>query len=482
MKISLTIFILSFSIACGADYYVAVTGSDATGDGSLGNPYATLSNAVVKSLAITGFVDQKNIYLCAGNYYSTSANINGWVSGGGGGNMLIAAYTNGVILYGGQILTGWSANGDGTYTASLGAFPGNDPAISQTTTWQPRILLADGSRVRWAEYPDAMLSGTNKLHLQNDPTLNFSTITYTNLMTQTTNNEVCVDNSWNDAQLAVTDIDTGTKVMTLSGAVYRGAGNQQADDVRTYTLRNGSEGMLNPNTFWWNKTNNSIIFKPPVGKVPSSMSVVVPTSTKIIYLNGDTGGSVLSNIVVSNITLACTTAKLHDGSKKDPGQWYDGALSFKYTTNCAIWKCTIYACANSGIEGGNSDGGFNYGMTIRDCIIHDCGAGGISMRGLGSGAVISNNLIYDIWGLTKCAMGICPPVGEVSGTNYIVSNTVTNCDGPGIYCAEGQNLFISKNRVGRCVRQLRDMGGIYVYGSTTDSRHIIIQNYVENPE
>lgn len=471
----LLVSILFTRICSADDYYVATNGSDAVGvPGTLAQPFATLSNAVSRSVALTGWGYQKNIYICAGDYYNTA--VKATTGQFTNGNMLICAYTNGVTLWGGQLLTGWTTNGDGTYTASLGDFPPIDTDAAGVSTWQPRTLVADGQRVNWAEYPDANLGGTNKLYFANDPNANLSSITYTNTLENSTNLELCIDNSWNDAQVEVTAINTGTKVLTLSETVNHITG-QNGADVRTYTVRNNADGLINPNSFFWDKTNSTIIFKPPTGKYPSSMKVVVPSTSRILWIAGTYNASLISNVIVSNITFSCSTAPLAGGIKRDAGQGYEGALSIMCSTNCSIDKCIVYGSAGCGIEGGWSASGYNNGLKIANCIVHDCGSGGISIRGNGGDNIISNNLVYNIFGTTKRASGIVSANGYIGRTNYVISNTITNCDGAAIYIGSGNDCVISYNWIQRCMKQLRDMGAIYFIDA---SNFIVINNLISD--
>ena len=461
-------------MAAQSDFYVATTGSDAA-NGEVGTPVLTLSNAMRLATSVGGKTSQKRIFIRGGSYYNVQCYLDGFDDNG---NVAIQSYPGeSAVLYGGLLVTNtWTDNGDGTWTAALGTFPPINTNATATTTWQPRALVADGAVVKWAQYPDSTLAGTNKLHFSD---LTTTVLTYTNTMEATTNNELCIDNGWNDAQVAVFGIDTANSRLTNSASIAREA----ADDVKTYTLRNGKEGMLSANTFWWDKTNSTIVFRPAAGVDPNTLDVVVPTTTRIIYLHGMTlGGSLITNVCLSNLTLACTTAALHDGTKKDAGQFYDGAVTMHYTTNCVVDGCTFYGAANHAIEGGGTlYGGYNYGLTVRNCAIHDCGAGGISLRGVGASVTITNNLVYNLrGGVTQTALGIGPVNGGVGATNLILWNTITNLDGPGVFSGLGQNHLVAYNIVDGCVRQLRDMGGIYFQNTSTllNNRHIVLNNYI----
>jgi len=64
--------LISLPAWAGGDIYVATTGNDTTGNGSIGTPYATIAKAIT---AITDSNGGWNIILRSGTYNDTAANV-----------------------------------------------------------------------------------------------------------------------------------------------------------------------------------------------------------------------------------------------------------------------------------------------------------------------------------------------------------------------------------------------------------------------
>jgi parallel beta-helix repeat protein len=230
--------------------------------------------------------------------------------------------------------------------------------------------------------------------------------------------------------------------------------------------------MTQDNQFWWDKTNNVIVYRPPTGEDPNAMSIIVPTTTRIAFLKGAwTGASALTNVIITNLTFAVANARIGNGLKDDFGSYYSAAVACTFTTNCVIDNCRVYGVAGSGI--GTDAWLNNFNMIVRNCIVHDIGAGGIVFHN-GTACIISNNLVYSTGLLCQGGPGIR---GSPFLSALVTHNTVSNCSGSGIVIVAGTNSVISYNYISRCVKALRDMGGIYV-GQYAVSNSILV-NYIE---
>jgi hypothetical protein len=462
LKILIALF--GFALAAsGADYYVATNGFDTTGDGSIGNPWATIQKAV-NSTSANGqpsYLAQKNVWVRGGNYYNATVFIDEFSMA----NFLIASYQGeSAILYGGQPLTGWTAAGsNGWWVASLPTFPTIDTGTANETAWEPRSLLANGVAVPRAKDP-ATGTGTKYFY----SSFSGTALVYTNTFIASTNGEIQADASWTDAELNITAINTGTKTITTSAALDRGNMGGEADSITSFTMLNTPQGMTLPEQFWWNKTNNSIVY---AGGDPTVKTMIVPTCNRIVLARGFAGLE-LTNIVFSNLTFACTTIPIGTGVKDENGSLYFPAVDFYYTTNgCAVKNCTVFGCAGHGI--GNENTHPASLMAVTGCTIHDVGVGGIVFP-FASGITISSNLIYNCGNLCQAGGGV---VGGNSAN--IAGNTITNVTGAGIWIpaagVRNTNIVIQGNKIIRAAQQLRDFGAIY---SLTTTNLFIIGNVV----
>jgi len=446
--ITLFFSLLTYSIQAQVNVYVATTGNDVTGNGSIMNPYSTLTKAGAVLYALNNGATNKTIFLRGGSYYN--ANVMLW--NGRHDNLTLQSYPGeSAILYGGQPLTNWTSIGGGIWTAPLGVFPSSVTNVSTYNYWCPRTLLVNGNPAKWAELP---LRYTSQVG---------TSLVYTNEMSDTTNNELSLDLSWSDVQRDIVSIDTATRTITMSQSVSRGA---NTGDVKSYYLRNGPEGMLVDNSYWWDKTNLVVYYRPPAGIDPNIMSIIVPTTTRIIYGYGYSLSSVCSNMVFSNLTFACTTS--FKTSSGDAGAYNGyGAIHLGYPTNCIIDGCSFYGMGGFAI--GASSSSLAWGNTIRNCRIRDCGGAGIVLGG--NRTTISNNLIYNCGLITYAGVGI-----KAGSEGLVCNNTITNCNGAGIFIqAYNTNSIIRDNWIQRCVKKLRDMGAIY---GGENSGLVIMHNYV----
>ena len=462
-RIMKTLAILLIASACNSfsqttNYYVATDGSDSNLGTSTGAPFLTVSKAFAAIVALNQATWQKNIFVRGGSYYNVYVQPTSFDRCY---NTALQSYPGErAILYGGQLLTTWTDNGDGTWKASLGDFP---TAVTNAYQdhWEPRTLLVNGTPALWARYPAATYGNypdTDKLwftSVSGTP----GVLVYTNTMEATTNNEVCIDNSWSDTVFEVYSNNVTEKTLTAKAAIGRGG---QCTDVYTYALRNGKEGMTADNMFWWDKTNSTIVYRPASGVDPNTLTIVVPTVRRIMYIPS-AGGIGISNLVVSNITFAVTTAYnttvigANDAAAGD----FLSAISLTSPTNCVMDGVEIYCTGGPAV---NTTGGtYGGGNVWRNNVIHDCGTSGVEAASFFS--VHTNNLIYNCGLIHQSGAGLLYKSGDI-----IDGNTISNCVGAAITSVASTsgntNVIIRNNWIQRCVKALRDYGAIYGHNST----------------
>lgn len=452
-----------FSVSAG-DWYVSTTGVNAVGRGAIDQPLATIPYALTRAIAVDGKTAQRNIIVRGGAYYlqALSTDIDT-----AGANICFMGYPGETaILYGGQLQTGWAAAGSNNwYAAALGTHPSVTEPTGTLTTWQPRLLIVDGAVCtmgRWPAPTDGLYPATNDFHYT---TLSGATLTYTNVFAATTNMEVIVPKSWSSDTLNVNAINTGSKTLTLSASVTMGPNTTGAS---SFALRNTPEAIYANNQFWWDKTNNAVILQS--ASDPSTAMAVVPVQARMWWFQGWSASAAISNIVISNLTFACTTTTVDGGSLQDYAQGQRDVIRFSNATNCTIDHCTFYGLGGNAV--GNENSTADWGITIKNCIFRDIGCSAISFPGPSvAGLVVSNNLIYNCGLVYAGAPGIL--MGAVNNT--ICNNTISNCSGAGVLMLSASSGTIANNSISRCVTALRDMGGIYIDGSANIN---IIHNYV----
>jgi hypothetical protein len=448
--------------AHSTNFYVATNGSDSTGNGSLVSPYATIGQAVTASRAV-GKAVQKNIIIRGGSYYNVTVSVEQYADA----NITFMPYPGETpILYGGQLLTNWvPAGSNNWYVASLGPFPTSVSSVSSVTSWQPRTLLADGVTCTRGRMP-----ATGKYHYRS---LSGATLTYTNAFSKTTNMEVIVDKSWSDSEMAVTGINTQSKTLTLHESVSMGP---NTGDVTSFALVNLPEAINGDNQFWWDKTNNAIVYRSLGNADPNGKTMIVPTTTRICKIQGYGVGYEITNIVITNLTLAVCNAAIGTGASDNFGENYNAAIFFSSALNCIVDGCTLYGLGGNAV--GTENWFNNWNVTVQNCVIHDIGASGIVFPGCTS-CTASNNLVYRTGMICQGGLGIR---GCLHGGTLITHNTITNTMSAGIavqgdstYPNPAETPVITYNFINRAVQALRDMGGIYC-GDVSNA--LIAYNYV----
>ena len=136
------IFLVGTMSAYAATYYVATTGDDATGDGSLNNPWRTIQKA--SDNAVAG----DTVEIMAGTYSETIVPTN---SGTDGSPITYKAHgSDEVIVSGAETVTGWTQYSGNIYRAPI--------------SWDPQAVFVDGVDMIEARWPNK--TTLNKLTLE----------------------------------------------------------------------------------------------------------------------------------------------------------------------------------------------------------------------------------------------------------------------------------------------------------------------------
>lgn len=468
MKTIIAAILLLATATFGADYYVATNGNDSA-DGSIGTPFATVSKAFDAIIALNQPTVQKNIYVRGGNYYNTF--IYPPVYSRCHNTTLRSYPGEKPYLFGGQLLTGWTSNGDGTWKASLGTFS-SSITNDWVDHWEPRTLLVNGTPARWAQYPAPNYSVYPRTDKLSFTSCSDTSLVYTNAMENSTNGEVVVDNSWNDTAFEIYAINTGTKTITARSAIGRGG---QCSDVYTYAIRNTKEGLYQANMFFWDKTNNTVVYQPTNGVDPNTLNIVVPTQRYLFYLSsaGDVG---VSNLVVKDIAFAVNTVYYSDtvGAADYGSGVYNSAIYIVSPTNCVFDGVEVFCIAGGGVV--VSTAGLGGGNIIRNCVVHDIGTLGFGWSGYEN--LYTNNLIYNCGLFHQSGAGLL-----YSSRMQVVGNTFSNIVGAAIGSVSSTsgntNVLFANNLFIKCMKSLRDMGVLYGHNSTNIS--IIHNAFFDTP-
>jgi hypothetical protein len=283
----------------------------------------------------------------------------------------------------------------------------------------------------------------------------------------TTNMEVKIPWSFDAEFLQTSNVITASRLIRFVGQVWGQRGLQYIPDITNYYVENVSEGMTQPGQFYWDKTQQKVIYYPIGGKDPNTSTIIVPTTSRMWEIFGYTGtvgtfGTAPHDVTFSNLNMRVLAAPVElEGGM---GYLQDYASDISFTPNCGAGNITIQNC-KLGWGCGNGIGADFAGLTnffLRDSEIGFTGGYGVSVKAssIGGGrVVISNNYIHDGALLTDQAPGI-----NVSTNATVIRNRVWNWTEAGIADQSGVDgcLFV-QNDVSNCMQRNEDMGAYYQY-------------------
>lgn len=433
--------------AAPAAVFVAPDGSDANA-GTREKPFATLEKA---RDAARGLAEDKRIVLRGGHYFDVSVQL-----GPEDSNLTIeAAPGEKPLLYGGVSLQGWEKDGDQFVSAPLP--PGREKA-------EVRMLEVGGKMAQRARYPaegtlthesvfDVRWMSTTGGGWQRKPTdEELTTLRYKagdlgewlNLH----NAEITIYHMWDESCVGLAAHDGATRTLKFSSASGHPAG---AFGVRKYVLWNIREGLTAPGQWFHDRARNRIVYWPLPGQDLSKTLVVAATRETIVGLRG-TDKAPLQNVTLRDLGFAVTTVPLRAAGFASAA--FDGAVSIENAVSCTLDNLNVARVAGHAI---NTRRGANR-ITVRNCEIADCGAGGLYVGG--NEALIENNHIHDVGLSYPSAIGIYR-----GGQNSVVRhNEVHGCSYSAINYG-GENNIVENNLVYDCMKVLHDGAAIYMFAA-----------------
>lgn len=376
-----------------ASIYVATTGDDSGGDGSIGSPYLTLEKA--RNVASAG----DTIYLRGGTYWRT--------------NTLTLASTNSgltlrgypgetAVLVGGLPIVNWVVHSGSIYKS--------DVSTQGLAGVNFRELYVNGTRMIHARYPnfdpeDPVYGGW--LYATGSGAT--TSLTYSNAdergWTNGTNAQISVyPLEYRQNIRTISSIDTNTHTISLTEAVDSAISAGERFYVR------GLLQELDAENEWCLDTNDSTLYVYKTGGL-SGAAVVAPCIDDLVSL-----GSGCYGVTIRNLQL--TTCR-------------DSSVLMTETTNCTVAACTIqhlgtYNAVSSSGAAVSCIGGS--GNTISGNDIADVGGSAIYLTG-GDGATLTsgtnsadNNWIRNVGRESRTAYAI-----YLNGVgNWVTHNTISN--------------------------------------------------------
>ncbi len=436
-----------------AEFFVAPDGSDA-GPGTQVKPFATLNRAC--DAARHAAPDEpRRVVVRGGSYFNVALTLGPDDSGLRLDNWPADAQPP--VLYGGQPVAGWEKDGDRFWSAPSPRLTNGQPA-------QVRLLVVNGSLRPRARYPE-----TNALqHLSRFDVPWMSTTgggwkrppTHKELTTlryqpgllpaglEIHNAEVTVFHMWDESCVGVAANDAARGVLTLTPECGHPPG---AFGVQKFVVWNTREGMTRPGQWFQDRVRGRLVYWPLPGEDMHRTIVIAPTTATILRLAGKPDRKI-TNVTVRGLHFSVTTVPLIAGGFA--ASEFDGAISLEHARNCRFEKLNVAMVAGHAIRAK----GDLTGIRVEDCLISQCGAGGIYVGG--RRAVIANNRVSGVGLAYPSAVGIYE-----GGSDCVVShNEVHDCSYSAINYGGARNV-IEDNLLYDCMKVLHDGAAIYVFAA-----------------
>jgi parallel beta-helix repeat protein len=440
-----------------ASYYVAVNGNDSA-DGSESAPFATLQRAQIAMQQSTIKVTQIN----AGTYYLSAPLA---LTAPDQGETWQAVPGATVVLSGGQLLTGWTDEGNGIYSASASSPVGVDLSINGARQmpaargYDPQRPYITGWRVLNPAQP-SNFGVTFTVHA-NDITPSVKPGAIVQVMdflryTDQFTTIVSVDTASNTITVA-DQFNTGTSTPGISGS---------------WRVLADPSGLGAPGEFACDQAASKVYLEPTDTDNLNSGTVVAAQLSTLISLNN------VSGVTIYGLTFSDTVSDKFT---------YSGMFNDKLAAVMAAGVSNSNFTSNSFLNTGNGiafTGSSN--NTISDNSFSQMGGSGVFLTANSNHNQVTNN---SMTGLGRINVGSTGIHLENSAGNLIDSNTI---DGSGrwgidLFPTDGVSLTgntVSNNVIRNTSQQTNDTGAIYSYAGTNPSyvkeNTVITGNRIEN--
>jgi len=482
--------ILLVSVCEAGTYYVATDGNDETGNGSEGNPWATIEHAKNEIVGTTG----NTVYVRGGTYYFGEAvDVNELDSGASGSPNIYKAYSGeNPVLCGGIVLSpSWTQHSGNIYKTST-------PDIDFYTLW------VDGSRATRSREPD---SGTYTVVSASGSNISF---TFDDTLPD-------IDENWT----GLTDIEiicwpysgwicSRQRISSVNGTLVTLANaRNQAYDYASFThhfiCENGIDLLDSEGEWYHDRSTDTLYYYAVGGGSPTGIFLAGNLGNTVTATTDGRGvialydgrlwstkgqsGTFVHDIIIDGFTFRNTDFVVPSfGYKGFQSAWQleystdlggtGPAVSFVYATNCQLLNCTIEQTGGHGLTIMGDH------ITVRHNTIRHTGASGIrtgtnydctNCKEITNYNTIEDNTIHDVGKIYYEGTGILLQSCE---GNVIIHNDVYNAGYNGISVGwdwtasdyvQGDNL-IAYNDVWNTNQYLWDGGCIYTLSYSPNTR------------
>ena len=444
-------FVAAAFVACASDFYVSPKGT-AAGDGTRARPFATLEAA--RDAARKAGSGSHRIELLPGDYFLAKPfDLDGRDSG-----LMIEAATNGVVLYGGQAVTGWHRDGDSFWCADV-------PGVKEGAR-DFRALVVNGRLPARARLPETgtfthqsvfnvkWLSSVGGGWERKPTKEELTTLVYnpTNLPAtlDARNAEVRVYHMWDESLVGVASNDVANHTLHFTVPAKSPAGSF---GVKKYVVFNTREGLTHPGQWYLDRTAGRVVYWPLPGEDMTKAKVVAPTLERVIRVQG-TEKAPAKHITLCGFSVQATTTPLKPAGFS-AGE-YDGAVVLMNATDCALADVEICNVGGQAVKAWDLKR-----CSISGCDIHDIGACGIRAGG-DVCAVVSNRICrVGCYHPSATALSVSHKLSDAAPEGFhVYRNEIHDVPYCGMIISGGGHL-VEENLLYRVMRELQDGAAIY---------------------
>ncbi len=500
MKLFAVLFIILLFRTIQSDakvLFVATTGDDISGTGTIEQPYKTISKAA--KVAVPGDV----VRVRAGIYRETVIPSK---SGTAGSPITFQPYDNETVtISGAEIITGWTLSSGNIYTAALPA------KFMDESHNQSDQIFVNGIMVHLARWPNLVnpdptyptKASLSAQSISKTKTENVTTVVFKSTETapaDASGAEIYVQPNYNAWSWTLTGKVTSIAGSTITMTSYNGSGADGNDKLfpkgSRFYLFNKLTLLDVPGEWFHDKTNSLLYLWCPDNADPATKVVEAKKREFAFNLSGK------SFITIKGFNLfACTITTDSESGGSNKGFDTNGNVIYPWrgagfvapSKNCVVDGITAKYLSHytdcSGhfyLQWGTSSGIVMSGTNnlFANCTLQYSAGNGITLMGLNCKA--ENNFISDVnYNSTDCS-GINTGGSQATTQDHEIGfNTITRCGRSAITPrnlsnSNSANLVarITHNDLSQFMLQDWDGGGIYTAGGSNFTRidHNIIHD------
>jgi parallel beta-helix repeat protein len=432
----------SFIVGSGASYYVSPNGSDSA-NGSVAAPFLTFARA---QQAMRQSSKIKTTQIFPGTYY-LSGTLALTASDNGETWEPVTGQTEPVVISGGEVITGWTSQGNGIYQASAAQPVGLDLTVAgvrQTPAdlgYNPDLPYISGWRV--VDPNMANTTGSTISVLPADLTASVKTGATVQV----------IDNvRWSDYFTTIVSVNAANNTVTLQDGDRLGTGleggKSAGNTTASWRVLADPSDLSAPGQFAYDKSSGKVYLMPASPDTLNTDTVVAAQLHTLISLSN------ASNITISGLTFSDTLSPADANGYSDSWTPSTSTLYASSATNCTISGNTFLNAGN-GIGLDSSSHNIITGNTF-----NQLGGSGILLNGTNSNSV-TNNTLTGLGKICAAAMGI----NANGASDTIDSNTIDGAGRWGIDFSSGQST-ITNNVIRNTSQQTNDTGAIYSWAGS----------------